>query len=383
MAFPIAGPGMGLPFPQNLYPSEIGALLAPYDYATNTISLAAGQQIPIPPGPWFVGLGKVTVLQYLDPVTGVWRMHPWTSAARHGMIPVNSDGFTYRVANLTGCPVSGVVTAAGSGYPSNTTVTSSAGGSTWQPIVGGAISISSITNAGAGYGVAPLVFIPAPPNPGVPATADAAITGGSVTTITMRDQGAGYTVAPTITILPNPTDPNLLAGSAFTTATALASLRGSGSITAVLVTNPGAPQSTAPTLTISGTGGSGASITALLMQTMTGASVVSGGASIASAVFTAYGNGAGATPNTVFPNPQIDLSTYVPRPGTGTLATSGGSVSSISTLTDGGLFVGAAAVVAASSTGGLTAGANASAASITSTMGSTYDVVYLQPAGGD
>src|SRR5215831_11107889 len=149
MAFPIAGPGMGLPLPQNLYPTELGALLAPYDYSSNLINLAAGDQIPIPPGPWFIGLGRVSVLQYLDPVTGVWRMHPWTAAARVGLIELNSDGFTYRIANLTGCPVSGVVTAAGSGYPANTTVVSSAGGSLWQPIVGGAISISSITAAGS------------------------------------------------------------------------------------------------------------------------------------------------------------------------------------------------------------------------------------------
>jgi hypothetical protein len=365
-----------------LYPSDIGALLAPYDYATNEVQLAAGQTLPLQDQATYVGLGRVCVLQFFDPVTQIWRIHPYVSAARQGIIHANADGFNYRVANLTGCPVTGVVTAAGSGYPANTTVTASAGGSTWVPIVSGGVSISSITAAGAGYGVAPIVFIPAPPPPGICATADATITGGSVTAITMRNWGGGYPTAPLITILPNPTDPNLIAGSAITNATALATLQGAGSIMGVLCTNPGAPQASAPTLTISGTGGSGASITALLMQTMTGASVVSGGASIASGVFTGFGNGAGATANTQFPNPFIDGTIWIPRQATGTLATSGGSITSISTITDGGLFLGAAALIAVSSTGGLTAGANASAASLTSVMGSTTDTLFIQPAGG-
>lgn len=382
MPTPLSGPGLGLPNPAYLYPTELtGGISAPYDYASNTVGLAAGNEIPVPAGNYIVSPGRVSVIEYQDPVTGIWRLHPWTNAARQGMFTFRSDGFNLRVANRTGCPIAGVVTAAGSGYPSNTTVTSSAGGSTWQPIVGGAISITTINNAGSGYGVPPLVFIPDPANPGVQASGDATLTGGSVTSITLRNVGAGYTSAPAITILPNPTDPNLLAGSTIVQATATAVLVGSGSITAVLCTNPGTPQSSAPTLTVSGTGGSGASITALLMTTLTGGSVVSGGASIASAIFQGFGTGVGATPNTVFPNPNIDFSTYIGRPAWGTLGgISGGSIASIGTIIDGGLFVGTGVTIAVTPTGGLTAGANASPASITSTLGSAFDTIFLQPA---
>src|SRR5215472_16172923 len=337
----LGGPGLGLPLPQNLYPTELGALIAPYDYGANVIDLAPATQIPIPRGTWMISIGRVSLLQFLDPVTGIWRIHPWTYSNRGHVLQVDSDGFNFRIANLTGCPVSGVVNTAGSGYPSSTTVTASAGGSLWQPIVGGAVSISSITKAGSGYGVPPIVFIPAPPTPGVQATADALIQTGTVASITMRDWGAGYTVAPTITLLPNPTDPNLLAGSTIVQATALATLQGSGSITACLCTNPGQSVSAVPTLTVAGTGGSGASIVPLLMQTITGGTVNAGGASVGAASWTSFPSALSAaqTPNTLFPNPHIDLTTFIPRQAFGTFGgTSGGSIASIGTVFDGGLW---------------------------------------------
>ena len=70
--------------------------------------------------------------------------------------------------------------------------------------------ISAITCSvvGAGYGVAPIVYIPAPPGPGVQATAIATISNGAVNGFTITNQGAGYTTVPTVSILPNPFDPN-------------------------------------------------------------------------------------------------------------------------------------------------------------------------------
>ena len=378
----LASPGLGLPLPTTLYPTEIGALLAPYDYGQNVIDLAPATQIPIPRGTWLVSIGRVSVLQMQDPVTGIWRIHPWTYAARNGVIQIDSDGFNYRIANLTGCPVSAVVVAAGSGYPANTTVTAGGtGGSLWQPIIGGAVSISSITSAGSGYGVPPIVLIPAPPPPGVQATADAVIQSGTVASVTMRDWGAGYTVAPVVTLLPNPTDPNLLSGTAMVAAKVLATLQGSGSITAVLCTNPGQSISAVPTLTVSGTGGSGASVVPLLMQTITGATVNGAGASITSASFQGFPSAltAGQTPNTQFPNPHIDLSTFIPRIGFGTLAASGGSISSVGTVFDGGLYVGGNVGIAAAVTAQSAAGANATLPSLTATLGAVNDIVWMQP----
>ena len=55
MPTPLSGPGVGLPIPQNLYPSELSN--APYDYGTNQLALAPGQQIPLPAGPWYISCG--------------------------------------------------------------------------------------------------------------------------------------------------------------------------------------------------------------------------------------------------------------------------------------------------------------------------------------
>mgnify|MGYP001611893250 FL=1 len=63
----IAGPGLGLPLPQQLYPTALYNM--PPDAATNRIALAPGDTLPIPAGDWFVNLGQYCVLQFLDPVT--------------------------------------------------------------------------------------------------------------------------------------------------------------------------------------------------------------------------------------------------------------------------------------------------------------------------
>ena len=42
MNAPLSGPGLGLPLPANLYPSELNN--APYDFATNKVCLAPGEK---------------------------------------------------------------------------------------------------------------------------------------------------------------------------------------------------------------------------------------------------------------------------------------------------------------------------------------------------
>ena len=262
----LSGPGLGLPFPQALYPTSlIGPAPTP---ATNEITMAAGQALPIPGGDWAINLGKYTTLQYLDPVSGVWM----GETAEPGVNYVHSDGQNIRIANLTGCPIGAVITNAGTNYvQASTTVSASAGGSLWTAIVGGALNTSlSITSAGSGYTIAPIVLIPAPTNvaltnPGVQATAYASISSGTVSGITVTNQGAGYLTAPSITLLPSPYDPNY---GSIVNATATATLTGSGTVTAVLCTNNGAPQASAPTLTIAGVGSS-ATATATMCWTAT------------------------------------------------------------------------------------------------------------------
>src|ERR1700690_1331105 len=118
----LAGPGLGLPYPQNLYPSQLNN--APPDTPTNRIALAPGDTLPVPAGDWFVNVGQYCVLQFLDPCTGIWSMGP-NAAWNGGHQFVVSDGFNVRVANLLGCPVTATVTNYGAGgyVQATTTVT--------------------------------------------------------------------------------------------------------------------------------------------------------------------------------------------------------------------------------------------------------------------
>src|SRR3979490_1699971 len=102
MPVPLAGPGQGLPFPQNYYPTQLQN--APNDPSSNRLALAPGDSFLLPAGDWGIGMGLYLVLQYLDPVTNVWTIMPGSAWTR-GMSFITSDGFTCRIANLTGCVV--------------------------------------------------------------------------------------------------------------------------------------------------------------------------------------------------------------------------------------------------------------------------------------
>jgi hypothetical protein len=251
---PLSGPGVGLPLPQYLFPSELQN--APYDFSTNVIALEAGQGMFVPAGTWYIDPGVVSLVQFLDPVTGTWIDLP---TVHGGLGYWKSDGFTLRIMNVSGVPVSATVSAGGTGYlPSNTIVTPSAGNSTWRAVVGGALSAITVNPgppiaAGGPYGIAPLVLIPAPPPGGVPATATATLTGSTVSAITITNPGAGYPSPPPIIVLPSPFDPNIAAGVSISQASVTATLGPVGAVTAVLPTNYGNPQATV-TLTIAGAG---------------------------------------------------------------------------------------------------------------------------------
>lgn len=380
MPQPLSGPGLGLPLPQYLYPSELNA--APYDFSSNKLALAAGDAIPLPAGDWYVAGGSYCVPQFLDPVTSTWVLGS-TAGWSTGPHFIKSDGFNARIANLTGCPIGAVITGAGSGYvQSTTTVTATAGNSTWAPIVGGALSVTSITNAGSGYGVAPLVLIPAPPNAasnansigGIAASAYAVLSSGTVSAISFTNVGAGYPTAPTVTILPNPTDPNINSG--ITAATVTLGLTGAGSITGVLCTNSGAPLATLSALTLTAAGaGTGATLSPIIMQTVTAASVTAGGAGYgaASALLTTLGG----VPNSasIFTNPDKLSLGWRPRPAQIGLAQTGGALTSVAQIYDGGLFLGTPTPIVVS---GLAAATTA--ATVTLTLGSTPDLITIQPA---
>jgi hypothetical protein len=418
-AGPMSGPGVGLQLPQNLYPSELNN--APYDFPSNYVGLAAGDSLPIPRGDFIITLGSYCVLEYDDPLTplGCWTIAA-SAAWDAGLLYVQSDGFNYRISNKTGCPVGGIVNAYGSGYVQATTSIAvvGGGGSTWAPIVGGQLTMTTATivtaNSGAGYGVAPIALIPAPPGPnnnvngvgGIRASGFCTIASGTVSGFTFTDPGAGYPTGNyTIVCLPNPTDPNINTG--ITLATLTFSVTGSGSITGALCTQPGAPLSTPNniTLTLSGAGTNG-TVSAIMCQTVVSTSIV-GTSTLANGTVAAllttvggYPQSAGpATPitGTVTNGPQYLITGAVsiggaggqglwarPRPlqaqltigATGTLAAGTGIIY------DGGLFYGVPVPVISGVGAGIILGATGTVigqSSIVLGMGSRPDFVLIQP----
>lgn len=384
----INGPGIGLPFPQNLYPSQLQN--APADAATNRIALAPGDTLPIPAGHWFIQMGLYCVLQYLDPVTGIWSMGPaaaWNGAHQF----IISDGFNVRVANLLGCPISASVTNYGAGgyVQSSTTITATGSTSTWLPIVGGQLS-PTIISAGKGYGVAPEIFIPAPApasnNPngvgGIAASAWTNLSSGTLTLasgVSMTNPGAGYSTPFTIAVLPSPTDPNLATG--ITLATVVFSLAGSGSITGALCTNPGAAITPANiTLTVAGAGTQG-TVVANVLQTITAASVSGQGLGYGTVAALLTTTGGGPNAGTITNNPDFLGLAWRPRPAQINLAVTavGTLATQVGTIYDGGMFLSAPnAVIATNPTTQTTV--SVTAGTIALTMGSRPDIVTLQPA---
>ena len=386
----ISGPGLGLPLPQSLYPSELPG--AAQDFPGNRVTLAAGDCIAIPPGEWLVGLGSYLLLQFLDPITGTWvtgASGGWAS----GTIYIFSDGYNVRLANLLACPVGGIITAAGGGgyvQASTTISVTGGGGSTWQPIVGGQLAVSGATlvSSGAGYGIAPIAFIPPPPTAvanvngvgGVSASGYFTISSGTVSGFTFTNPGAGYPAGLTITAQPSPYDPNLATG--ITLATIAFTTTAAGSLTGVLCTNSGAPLSNPANITLTVAGvGTNATVTAIVLQSVITASVSGGGTGYgtSNALLTTVGGEPGTAVFSTDPN-NIYLAGR-PRPaqvaltitGTGTIATQ------LGTVYDGGFFYALPTPIILP---GMQAGAAGSIAgpTIVLTMGSRPDIGILQPA---
>lgn len=387
----ISGPGVGLPFPQSYYPSQLQN--APQDPSSNRLALGPGESFVLPAGDWYVSMGMYMVLQFLDPVTNVWSTASGSAYARQQYI--KADGFTTRVANLTGCVYSASIINGGTGYVQATTTITAIGAfvgavPTVLPIVGGALAVvgNTLTANGAGYGVAPIVMIPPPPPAqvngngvgGIPAVAVAVLASGTVSSISIVNPGAGYPSAPTAIIVPSPFDPNLSVG--ITAATVAFSLTSAGVIMGALITNNGSPlpngSLNSVTLSVGGAGASG-SLTANVMQTVV-ASTVSGPG-------VGYGTGetlietVGGVPisGTITNNPNAERLAWLPRPANIGLTPANTSVSvgSPATIYDGGLFTGAPTI-------SVNAPANAAApttiASVALVMGSRPDIAGIQAA---
>ena len=381
---PLAGPGLGLPLPQNLYPSELNN--SPYDFGTNRVTLAPGQNIVIPAGDWIISMGGYLVFQYKDPVTGLWT---FGSGAAHNRGPqfVKSDGFNLRLANLTGCPVASFISSQGASYvQSTTTVTAVGSTSTWQPIVGGAVGVRWQLNR---LGRSPKCYehrsaasfrclrTPRTTRTGVRwrscQHAYVGISSGTVvlTGVTFTNPGAGYPVAPAnLSLLPVPTDPNLATG--ITLATAAFSLTNAGQLTAVLCTGNGAPITpTAITLTVAGAGVTG-TVSAVVMQTITAATVSGAGVGYGNTA-TAFAVGGVPPQGTITNGPEALYLAWFPRAVDISFASA--TAASPGTIYDGGLFLSAPTAIFPP-----TSGAAGTVGTVAFVMGSKPDIAVLQPA---
>lgn len=301
---------------------------------SQAFTLQAGATRLIPPGTWNVNTDPYSVIQEWDNVQDTWVNSGGGSTI---FTYVLSDGNNYRVANLQGCVVGGVVTTAGTGYIAATppTVVASAGGAVLYAMVGGAVATTpTVTNGGTNYTYPPLVFLDPPPatgTPGLQATGFATLSGTTVSSITIDNQGAGYSAVPNIYIIADPRDTT---GSG---ATAIATLTGAGTVTGIGVQNMGTPLTTIPTLTF---GSGSAAATVIMVRSIGGYAVTTAGSGYSGTVeISALGSGlVGASVTT---NPKWTTNLVRTRKAsiiagvTNTSITTSGAI-----VLDGGIYAG-------------------------------------------
>lgn len=321
MAIPrIGSPGVGLPYP------TVNSNLN-----SNYITLSAGQKWIVPAGTYILDLGPYTILQELDPVSGLWNP---SATPDNGVLA--SDGTSFRIANITGCVVGAEVTTAGTGYLTAPTVTPSIGSATFRSIIGGSLSTTvTLVTTGVGYNHPPTIMLPPPPAGGIQATATAVVNTatGLFTGVTLTNVGAGYTAAPTAipstitalagnsfgqsfgtyNIIPDPLD-TITTPAAFTFGLNAAVAT---NVTGIICTDPGTAVTSVPTLTIAAapSGGTTAVATAVMMFTVTGVTVVlAGTAYTPSSAFTVIAPGTFVGGTAVVTNPLSDKGLFQPTP---------------------------------------------------------------------
>ncbi len=395
MAGNLSGPGVGLPYPQNYYPSELQN--APQDPSSNRLALSPGDSFVLPAGDWIVTLGMYNVLQFLDPVTQVWTMASGAAWTR-GMALVSADGFSVRIANLTGCVVSASVIVGGTNYVQATTTITAIGtfgngvAPTLVPIVGGALGETGtfsvdVPTKGAGYGVAPIIMIPPPPPSyanangvgGIQASAIATIgSGGSISSVSITNPGAGYPTAPIAVVVPSPFDPNLSVG--ITQATVAFSLTSAGVIMGALVTNNGSPLNNGSlasvTLSVGGAGASG-SLTANVLQTIVSGTLSSAGTGYGTGGVGFVTYGGAPLPGSITNGPTANYLEFEPRQANIAVTAASVSLAAPATVYDGGLFMSAPTIAPLNpSVGGA---APTTIAGLTAIMGSRFDIAIIQP----
>ena len=195
------------------------------------VSLGPGQYFYPPAGNYLVSLGGQTLLQTWDPINSNWRN---LSPAPQATTAISVDGYNYRLINWSGVVAGALITNAGSGgvngigpTATGTSVAVAAPGGTGQTakgyvVIGGAVGTAggsmTVTQAGSGFVVPPLILVDAPPVGGVQCTAISTITaGGALNSVTIVNPGAGYTSVPNVYVIPQfldyPGQPTLPGGA--------------------------------------------------------------------------------------------------------------------------------------------------------------------------
>ena len=261
------------------------------------ITLGGGGTFYFPSGEWIISLPAANmVFEWWNPVATSWVTV--TNASDY----ISSDGYNLRLRNTTASVSIASITAgsggvngigfAATGAAATVVAPLTAGGitATAYAIVGGSVAAPTITQAGSGFAMPPLVVIDPPPTGGIQATAVAALTaGGGIASITMVTVGAGYATSPNFYLIPQtayyqggpsggvaaapiqvpglvfPT--NAVAGNQNTSATGAqltsVALTGSGVVTGLVMINNGAVYSGTPTATITGVGAATSTLAAV------------------------------------------------------------------------------------------------------------------------
>lgn len=306
---------------------------------STAVTLQGGQYAVLPTGQYMVLPGKYTFLQWYDPISTTWRN--FQCPLNQQPLTLSSDGYNYRLANLTGCVVGGVVTNGGTantskngfwpaGSSSSTgVIVTTTGTATFNAIVGGVVNTSvTVNTAGSGYLLPPLVTFSPPPAGGLLATGYATLTNNTVTSITVKNQGAGYASAPTVTLTP-------VNGDLGTGATATATLdttTNTGKLVAVTMANFGSAYTSVPTATITGLLGSAAVTPIMCFAVATATTVSSATNRVANQlVYCAQLTGGSNTTT----NPDYTTGIFQPRNGLGVYNTSSSLATQL--ILDGGL----------------------------------------------
>ena len=262
------------------------------------IELASGGTFYFPPGEYLVSNDTHVQTEFFDAQSQTWQILYPVSTGGY----LSADGYNFRAHNIFGAATSTGITA-GSGMTNGigataTGVSMSVAASdttgyptvTLFPIIGGSVQSPTITQAGSGFLVPPLVVIDPPPPGGIQATAYAVLTaGGAISAVTMDNVGAGYAASPNFWIIPQPAlyqggpsggvaaglippgglvyPTNAVPGNQNTSPSGAqltsAALTGSGTLTGIGIINAGGGYTTAsPTVTFTGgAGGVAATVT--------------------------------------------------------------------------------------------------------------------------